>query len=119
MYEFSRPLGDAVKRARLDQKLSQRQVAEMIDVDDRTVMHIENYKANPRMEVLYPLIRELKIDSHEIFNPELQQANPAIHRLHLLIADCNEQEAEALAVAVEVILSVMRSNDVSLINQHQ
>ena len=60
MKEFSRPLGDAVKRARGEQDLTQGQVAGMIGRDTRTVMNIENYKGNPKMEVLYPLIRSLQ-----------------------------------------------------------
>ena len=52
MKEFSRPLGDAVKRARGEQDLTQGQVAGMIGRDTRTVMNIENYKGNPKMEVL-------------------------------------------------------------------
>ena len=67
MQEFSQPLGDAVKKARGELGLTQNQVADQIDVDVRTVMNIENYKGNPKMEILVPLIRALKIDSREIF----------------------------------------------------
>ena len=61
MPQYTRPLGDAVKRARGELGVTQRQVAEAADVDVRTVLNIENYKGNPKMEVLYPLIRSLKI----------------------------------------------------------
>ena len=71
MPEYTRPLGDAVKRARGELGITQRQVADAADVDVRTVLNIENYKGNPKLEVLYPLIRSLKIDSREVFYPEL------------------------------------------------
>lgn len=74
-------LGDTVKRARGEQELTQRQVADKIDVDVRTILNIENYKGNPKMTVLFPLIRALKIDSREIFNPEMQRESPAIRQL--------------------------------------
>ena len=57
MPQYTRPLGDAVKRARGELGVTQRQVAEAADVDVRTVLNIENYKGNPKLEVLYPLIR--------------------------------------------------------------
>lgn len=63
MQEFSYPLGDAIKRARGELGLTQSQVAEKSGIDARTVMNIENYKGNPKMEVLYPLVRALKLDS--------------------------------------------------------
>ena len=72
MQEFSYPLGDAIKRARGELWLTQSQVAEKSGIDARTVMNIENYKGNPKMEVLYPLVRALKLDSREIFNPEMK-----------------------------------------------
>ena len=109
MYDFSRPLGDAVKSTRYQRGLTQSQVADLVDLDVRTVMNIENYKANPKMEVLYPLIRALRIDAHIIFNPELQRDSPAIQQLRLLIEECSEQEADALIPVIEAVLTVLRS----------
>ena len=40
MAEYSRILGDTVKRARLSLKLTQKRVAEQINVDERTIMNI-------------------------------------------------------------------------------
>lgn len=84
MYDFSYPLGNAVKSTRYQRGLTQLQVADMADIDVRAVMNIENYKANPKMEVLYPLIRALRIDARTIFNPELQRETPALQQLRLI-----------------------------------
>lgn len=67
MYEFSRPLGDTIKKARKSKGLSQRKVADMADIEVRTVMHIENYEDNPKMVALYALIRALEIDPRGFF----------------------------------------------------
>ena len=85
MPEYSRPLGDAVKRARTELSLTQNEVADAADVDVRTVLNIENYKGNPKMEVLFPLVRVLKIDAREIFNPEMKRDSPALRQLRVLI----------------------------------
>ena len=110
MPEFTRPLGDAVKRARGELEITQRQVAEAADVDVRTVLNIENYKGNPKLEVLYPLIRSLKIDSREVFYPELLRDSPGLRRLRLLVEDCNEEEALSLVPIIESILSAIRAS---------
>jgi len=109
MQEFSRSLGDTVKKARAKMGLTQNQVAERIDVDVRTVMNIENYKGNPKMEILYPLIRALNIDSREIFHPEIQIENPGLHSLRYLIEQCNEEEASALVPIIEAVLTALRA----------
>ena len=115
MQDYSHPLGDAVKVARSELGLTQEQVAGKIDADVRTVMNIENYKGNPKMETLFPLIRLLKIDAREIFNPELKRETPAIRQLRFLIEECSEQEAKALIPIIEAVFSVLRSKDASKI----
>ena len=109
MSDYSRPLGDTVKQARTRLKLTQYEIAELIDVDSRTILNIENYKGNPKMEVLYPLIRTLKIDAREIFTPEILRDSSSLRQLRILIEDCNEQEAAAIIPAVQAILEVLRS----------
>ena len=110
MYEFSYPLGNAVKSTCYQRGLTQLQVADMADIDVRTVMNIENYKGNPKMEVLYPLVRVLKMDSREIFYPEILQDSAAIRRLRLMVTECSEEEAAALIPVIESVLSVIRSD---------
>ena len=57
MRDFSLSLGDALKCTREKLGLSQRKVAEDAGIDTRTVLEIENYRGNPKLEVLYPLVR--------------------------------------------------------------
>lgn len=109
MYDFSRSLGDTVKSTRYQRGLTQNQVADMADIDVRTVMSIENYKANPQMKVLYPLFRALRIDARAVFNPEMERETPALQQLCLLIGDCSEKEAETLIPVVESVLSALRA----------
>lgn len=111
MQEYSRPLGDALKRARGESGYTQRQVADKIGKDVRTVLNIENYKGNPKLEVLYPLIRAMNIDAREVFYPELEMESPAIRQLRLIVEKCNEAEAAALIPVLESVLSAMRSQD--------
>ena len=109
MFDFTHPLGDTVKRAREKQELTQAQVADSIDIDMRTVLNIENYKGNPKMEILFPLIRVLRIDPNEIFYPERQHETSDTKYLRFLIEDCSEQEAKTLIPIIEAVLSTLRS----------
>lgn len=111
MSDYSRPLGDTVKQVRTRLKLTQYEIAELIDVDSRTILNIENYKGNPKMEVLYPLIRTLKVDAREIFTPEILRDSPSLRQLRILIEDCDEQEAAAIIPAIRAILEVLRSKN--------
>lgn len=109
-YVFQKPLGDAVLRARGESKLTQNQVAAMIEKDSRTVLNIEKYEGNPKLEVLYPLVRSLEIDPREIFYPERKLESPSIRRLRTLIDSCNEYEAAKLLPVVESLLSILHTD---------
>lgn len=115
MFECSRPLGDVVKRARGRFNLTQMEIANSIHVDSRTVLNIENYKGNPKLEVLYLLVRILRIDANEIFYPEINRNSPGLRQLRLMIEDCSESEAEALIPIFKSVLSVLRSTEATII----
>lgn len=115
MLEYARPLGDAVKSARGKMELTQIEVANSIDIDSRTVLNIENYKGNPKLEVLYPLIRTLHIDPWSIFYPEIQRETPSICQLRLLVEDCTEAEAEAMLPIFQLVLTVLRSTNTTTV----
>ena len=108
MPEYARILGDVVKIAREKTGLTQAEVAASIDRDTRTVLNIENYKGNPKLEVLYPLIRALKIDAREIFNPEMQLDSPALRELRMLVEDCSEEDAAAIIPVFKAALKMAR-----------
>ena len=111
MPEYARILGDVVKIAREKTGLTQAEVAASIDRDTRTVLNIENYKGNPKLEVLYPLIRALKIDAREIFYPEMQRESPSLCQLRLLVEDCSEEEAAAIIPVLQSVISALRDKN--------
>lgn len=111
MQDFSRPFGNAVRAARIERGYTQKQLAEKIYVDERTISSIEKYEANTTMEILYPLIRVLRIDPREIFNPELGRESKAHYQLRTLIDKCSEEEAATILPVCEAVLSALRSKD--------
>lgn len=114
-YEFTKPLGDAVKRARGKLNITQNDVAELIDKDVRTILNIENYRGNPKMEVLYPLIRALKLDPYDIFFPDGCKGVKKRNLFEILLADCSESEIETLIPICESVISTLRAtNSISI-----
>lgn len=111
MQEYSRPLGNAVREARAQFKYTQSEVAGKVGVDVRTVLNIENYHGNPKMEVLYPLIRTLSIDPKTIFYPEQAAMRPTLQKLLFYLASCTEEEAAMLLPVCKVILDLQRKQN--------
>ena len=49
MDDYSIALGNAVKEARTESKLTQEQIADMLDIDSRTISQIESWKRFTRL----------------------------------------------------------------------
>ena len=109
MQEYSRPLGDAVKMARIEHGYTQKQLADELDIDERTIISIENYRSNTTIEILYPLLRLLKIDARKIFNPELDTEKKIAYQFQILMNSCTEEEAATLLSICEAVLAVLRN----------
>lgn len=107
MSEYSQSLGVVVRNARNKAGLTQDYLAEIMDVDVRTIINIEGGKGNPQMKVLYPLIRELNIDAQDIFYPERQIQSSSINQLRLMIEKCSEEDAEVLIPIINAVLSAL------------
>lgn len=102
-------LGNVIKDARTAKKLTQREVANLADVDVRTVLNIENFKGNPKIEVLFPLVRVLGIDPTEIFYPDIKRDSPALRDIQIMLSECSEQELSTLLTVFEAMLTVIRN----------
>lgn len=115
MFDCSRTLGDAVKQAREKLGMTQSQLATYLDVDPRTILNIENYKGNPKLSLLFSLLRVLKIDARIVFNPEMKPSSPALIDLHYLIDSCDEAEASAILPIVRDALDLARNKSTTSI----
>ena len=111
MRDFSLPLGDELKRTREKLCLSQRKVAEAAGIDTRTVLDIENYRGNPKLEVLYPLVRSTNMDPRAIFFPELLRDSPVLAKLRLLVEQCSEEEAAVMIEVFKTVLNAIRNTN--------
>ena len=69
MHDYVKTLGTVIRKAREEQGLSQASLAEKLGIDVRTIINIENFRGNPKFEVLYPLITTLRIPADRIFYP--------------------------------------------------
>ncbi|MCD8214294.1 MAG: helix-turn-helix domain-containing protein [Clostridiales bacterium] len=109
--DFNITLGNVVKIARNERGLTQKEVAERANIDVRTLLNIENYRGNPTLQVIFPIIRVLKIDPREIFYPDNTEMGPALCQMKSLLSECSEKEADILIAICEPLLNALRKNN--------
>lgn len=112
MQDFQKPLGDTVRKARKEAHFSQVKAATSIGVDKRTILNMEKYEGNPKLEILFPLVRLLHIDPWDIFYPEVSRSNPSIQKFLTLLSECSDQEIEALFPVCREVIHAMREGNV-------
>jgi len=98
-------LGETVKSARVDMKLTQEQLAESVDLSLRYIMSIENESRKPSFNKLFQIIRVLGIRADDIFYPENKTADTSAQCLSRLLLQCNEREIKAITALVETLLA--------------
>lgn len=111
MQEYQKKLGEVVLSARKTQKVTQEDLSARLGIDPRTLTAIENYRGNPKFNILFPLIRELNINPEEIFYYDKPVDNPRYEQMKLLLSDCSDQELDALFTICSTVLSMMRSEN--------
>ena len=119
MNEYCCALGSAVLKARKELGLTQDNIAEILDIDSRTILNIEHCEGNPKLQILYPLIRFLHLDPWTCFYPELEQNDPELARFHALLATCSNEELSALFSICNNVLSVLRAKDATPITEKE
>lgn len=111
MQDIKQNLANAVREARTELGLSQEKLAEILNLDQRTILNIEAGHGNPKFEKLYPLITYLKIPTDKIFYPDSNNQTPSLQKLLTLINNCTEQEAHDLLPMVRYLLDLLRKQD--------
>ena len=119
MSEYGQTLGEAVRSARLNKGLTQVSLANQLDIDVRTILNIENHNGNPKMEVLFPLIRILDIEPNTVFFPEQYKDSDHRAELNRLLAQCNEEEIVSLIPVCRTVISVLRAPKATQISEKQ
>ncbi|MBS6219466.1 helix-turn-helix domain-containing protein [Enterocloster bolteae] len=104
MENIQHSLGSIIKKSRLDQHITQEELARAVDITPRFIMAIENEGKLPSFEVLYKLIRTLNIQADSIFYPERKTNDALLTPLLHAIYRCNEKQLRVLTATVGALL---------------
>ncbi len=105
-HEFAaHSLGNVIKSARLERGLTREQLAEMVDTGPRHLMGIENKSKTPSFNLLFKIMRELRIPGDKIFFPEMDVRHSDAEHLVRMIYRCEVKVIRAVTALVESFLS--------------
>ena len=108
MHDYSDALANAVRNARQRLGKTQAEVSELIEASPRTILNIENRRANPKLHILFPLVQRLNIDPMELFFPDRKEETPAKNGLHIEIDRLSEEEADQITPVIKDLIALVR-----------
>ena len=111
MDKMKQNLGTVIREAREKAGYTQSELSEKLNLGDKTILNIENFRGNPKFDSLYPLVNLLKIPGDKLFYPELKDDEPNKHQLLLEIQSCTDQEASELLRVFRYMLELLRKKN--------
>ena len=85
-------LGVAIKEARLQADMTQKELAEKLHITPRHLIAIEAGRQKPGYYLLFYLVRTLGIPTDEIFYPEKPHDRKELDNVIAMLHYCDEQE---------------------------
>lgn len=111
MQDIKQNLANVVREALTELGLSQEKLAEILNLDQHTILNIEAGHVNPKFENLFPLITYLKIPADKIFYPDSEIQTPSLQKLQTMLCNCTEQGANGLLPLVRYLLDLLRKQE--------
>lgn len=104
-------IGAHIRAARLKKKLTQEQLAGMVDVGTTHISHIETGATIPSLQVFLAIVNVLDCSADELLCRDLKASRPIFDSwLSELVADCSPSETKIIADTVVALKSTLRRN---------
>ena len=101
--------GDTIRKARIENEMTQEQLAEEINISPTHMKHIESEHRKPSVEVLFALADTLNFSIDALF----MEAQPVKHQkrmneLNLMMDKCMDEELDVFIAALRELMKHKR-----------
>ena len=98
--------GMVLKNARMDKKLTQAELAEILDISLSYLKDLERFRNSPSYEVFEKVIRYFNLSADTVIYPNQNRADDTYQKIGRLLTRCDEGQLKVLLATTEALLSV-------------
>ena len=98
--------GIVLKNARMDKKLTQAELAEILDISLSYLKDLERFRNNPSYEVFEKVIRYFNLSADTVIYPNGNLTDSTYQRIERLLTRCDEGQLRVILATIEALLSV-------------
>lgn len=107
-------IGQRIKKKRIERRITQEKLSELVGIGPSHMSHIEGGKTVPSFEVFIALLNVLDCSADELLCREIKAGKPFCDNwLTELIADCDPVETKILSDALICLKESLRKNKVA------
>lgn len=100
-----RQFGIVLKNARMDTKLTQAELAEILDISLPYLKDLERFRNNPSYEVFEKVIRYFNLSADTVIYPNQNLTNSTYQKIERLLTRCDEGQLHVILATAEALLS--------------
>lgn len=98
--------GMVLKNARMDKKLTQAELAEILDISLSYLKDLERFRNGPSYEVFEKVIRYFNLSADTVIYPNQNQSDDTYQKIRRLLTYCDEGQLKVILATTEALLSV-------------
>lgn len=107
-------IGQRIKAKRIDKRLTQEQLSEMVGIGPSHMSHIESGSTVPSFDVFIAILNALGCSADELLCRETTAAKPILNSwLSELVADCDNTEVKILSDILVSAKQTLRKNKIN------
>ena len=100
-----RQFGIVLKNARMDKKLTQAELAEILDIYLPYLKDLERFRNNPSYDVFEKVIRYFNLSADTVIYPTENLTNTTYQQIERLLTRCDEGQLRVILATTEALLS--------------
>ena len=100
-----RQFGIVLKNARMDKKLTQAELAEILDISLPYLKDLERFRNNPSYDVFEEVIRYFNLSADTVIYPNENLNNTTYQQIERLLTRCDEGQLRVILATTEAFLS--------------
>ncbi|MCM1083215.1 MAG: helix-turn-helix domain-containing protein [Clostridium sp.] len=103
---YPKQFGIVLKDARMSKKLTQAELAEILDISLSYLKDLERFRNNPSYEMFEKVIRYFNLSADTVIYPNKNLFDSTYQQIERLLTRCNEGQLNVILATTEALLSI-------------
>ena len=96
--------GTALKKARQENRLTQAELAEKLDISLSYLKDLEYFRSLPSLELFVNVIEMFNLSADEVIHPETNKSSSTYQKIDRLLQRCDEAQLNVILATAEAMI---------------